>query len=160
MRADHFSEDILDFFRCLAAHEVKYLVVGGEAVIYYGNPRLTGDIDFFFTATTENAGKLFSSLLEFWDGNIPGLGSFTELLEEGVIIQFGVPPNRIDLINKIDGVGFEEAWKNREIVDLELSGTQIKITYIGLDQLIKNKRAAARPKDQEDLKYLNRAREM
>lgn len=160
MRADHFSEDILDFFRCLSAHEVKYLVIGGEAVIYYGNPRLTGDIDFFFEAKTENVKKLFYSLLKFWDDNIPGLESYTELLEVGVIIQFGVPPNRIDLINKIDGVGFEEAWENREMVDLEFSDTKIKIPYIGLDQLIKNKQVADRLKDQEDLKYLVRAREM
>ncbi len=159
MKVDLFSDDILDFLRCLEKFKVRYLVVGGEAVIYYGNPRLTGDIDFFYEPSTNNSNKLYSALLEFWSGNIPGVSKFNELQEEGVIFQFGAPPNRIDLINNIDGVGFKEAWNNRETVNLELGDTKIPVFYIGIDQLIKNKESAARFKDQEDLKYLKRARE-
>ena len=41
----HFSPDTLEFIRLLAAHEIQYVVVGGEAVIYHGYPRFTGDIE-------------------------------------------------------------------------------------------------------------------
>lgn len=51
MKAAHFSKDIQDFIRLLNQHHVRYLIVGGEAVIYYGYARLTGDVDFFFETT-------------------------------------------------------------------------------------------------------------
>ena len=43
-----FSPDILEFLQLLERHGVRYLIVGGEAVIFYGYPRFTGDIDFFY----------------------------------------------------------------------------------------------------------------
>ncbi len=55
----------------------------------------------------------FSALEDFWSGDIPGLESSDELIEPGIIVQFGVPPNRIDLINEVDGLVFEEAWDRR-----------------------------------------------
>lgn len=47
MKVSHFSKDVREFLMLLAKYQVKYLIVGGEAVIYYGYARLTGDIDFF-----------------------------------------------------------------------------------------------------------------
>src|SRR4030042_3756428 len=108
--ASHFSPDVQEFLRLLYKHEVKYLLVGGEAVIYYGYARLTGDVDFYYKCDTENASKLFSALSEFWGGNIPETETFEELTQVGLILQFGVPPNRIDLINSIDGGEFDKAW--------------------------------------------------
>ena len=69
--ASHFSADTLEFIRLLASYHVQYVVVGGEAVIYHGYPRFTGDIDFFFSDAKENTRALFSALREFWNGNIP-----------------------------------------------------------------------------------------
>jgi predicted nucleotidyltransferase len=51
VKASHFSEDIQEILALLAKHQVKYLIVGGEAVIYYGHARLTGDIDLFYEAS-------------------------------------------------------------------------------------------------------------
>ena len=70
---------------------------------------------------------------------------------------FGRPPNRLDLLNRIDGVAFEEAWATREPVTLG-DDPALAVPYIGLDALLKNKRAAGRPKDQDDLVYLEAAR--
>jgi len=50
----YFSEDISEFIYLLYKYKVKYVIVGGEAVIYYGHARLTGDIDFFYESTREN----------------------------------------------------------------------------------------------------------
>ena len=80
-------------------------------------------------------------------------------MEPGIILQFGVPPNRIDLVNHIDGVTFEESWTGKKIISMNISGRSIPVYYIGLDQLIANKEAIGRPKDLEDLKYLRKTKE-
>jgi hypothetical protein len=139
---------------------VKYLIVGGEAVIYHGYARLTCDVDFFFEPSKQNARKLYKALKEFWAGEIPGIRTFEELMELGLILQFGVPPNRIDLINQISGVTFREAWKNRIKTSMESAGREVPIYLIGLEELIKNKKAIGRPKDVEDLKYLREVKKL
>jgi predicted nucleotidyltransferase len=159
MKASHFSKDIQEFLKLLDTHEVKYVIVGGEAVIYYGCARLTGDVDFFFGTSKENAQCLYDTLHEFWGGDIPGVDSFEELMEPGTILQFGVPPNRIDLVNRIDCVTFEESWIGKTTLSMNISGKSIPVYFIGLDQLIANKEAIGRPKDLEDLKYLKKAKE-
>ena len=60
-----FSADVLAFIRLLRWFEVRYLVVGGEAVIFHGYPRLTGDIDFYFQRTAGNVARLFKALEVF-----------------------------------------------------------------------------------------------
>jgi predicted nucleotidyltransferase len=150
----YFSPDIQEFFRLLANRGVRYLLVGGEAVIYYGHVRFTGDVDFFYEAEPNNVRQLFSALEEFWDGRVPGISAPIDLLEDGVIVQFGRPPHRIDLLNRIDGVTFAEAWPRRKEVNLQLPHENVSIYYISLDKLIQNKAKAARPKDLDDLQYL------
>ena len=156
MNSSHFSKDIQEFLFLLKKHNVQYLIVGGEAVIYYGLARLTGDVDFYYRNEIDKIVKLYNVLQEFWMGNIPGLKSIDELKEPGFVIQFGVPPNRIDLINKIDNVEFEKAWENKKIEKIKAKKESIPIFYIGLKELIKNKQALNRFKDQEDLKYLRK----
>jgi hypothetical protein len=150
-----FSSDIIEFLLLLNKYKVKYLIVGGEAVIYYGHARLTGDIDIFYELDKINISKLYKMLNKFWKNNIPGISNEKELLKKGVIFQFGVPPNRIDLINAIENVKFEEAWQNKEQVKISNKREEFKIFYIGLNELIKNKKAISRYKDKEDLRYLN-----
>ena len=159
MKASHFSKDTQQFLRLLHKYNVKYIIVGGEAVIYYGYARLTGDVDFFFGISKENAQRLFDALDEFWGEDIPGLDSFEGLMQSGTIFQFGVPPNRIDLVNSIDGVTFEEAWAGKATTSVEISDESIPVHFIGLDQLITNKEAIRRPKDLDDLRYLKKAKE-
>ena len=45
--AAHFSPDTRKFVALLLQHSVRYVIVGGEAVIFHGYARLTGDVDFF-----------------------------------------------------------------------------------------------------------------
>jgi len=148
-----FSPDMCEFLSLLAKHQVQYMIVGGEAVIYYGYARLTGDIDIFYSRSPENAGRLLAALQDFWQGSIPGVDTQEELQEPGVIIQFGVPPNRIDLINQISGVEFDDAWQSYKTVQLE-GDSPADIHYIGLADLIRNKKASARDKDADDVKHL------
>lgn len=154
MNALNLSKDVQEFLKLLAKYQVKYVIVGGIAVIYYGFARLTGDIDLFYEATTENVDKLYKALEEFWNGNTPGITRPEDLLEPGVIVQFGIIPNRIDLINEIEGVEFAQAWLNRKKEGVRVGEEEIPIYFIGLAQLIQNKRNISRYKDLEDLKYL------
>ena len=154
MKEQYFSPDVSEFLYLLSKHKVKYLIVGGEAVIYYGHARLTGDIDIYYEAKTENIKNLFTALKEFWNGSIPGNINERELIKEGMVFQFGVPPNRIDLINKIENVHFSEAWKNRIGVFITYSRKKFIIHYIGLNDLIRNKAAVNRNRDKDDLKFL------
>ena len=160
MKASYFSKDTREFLFLLARHAVRYVVVGGEAVIYYGHARLTGDVDFYYEGSKENALRLYEALNEFWKGDIPGVSSPEELMEPGIILQFGVPPNRIDLLNSIDGVTFQEVWTNKVETAIEISGKKVPLYFIGLKELIRNKEAMKRPKDLEDLKFLRKAREL
>lgn len=154
--AAHFSPDILEFIRLLAAHNVRYVIVGGEAVIYHGYPRFTGDVDFYYSDAKENIDALFAVLSEFWAGNIPGIQSADELAEPGVIIQFGRPPNRIDLLNRIDAVPFPDAWKDKIELTVQAGDSVIPLFMLDRQNLLRNKRAAGRPKDLDDLTALDR----
>ncbi|MDP2957857.1 MAG: hypothetical protein Q8N53_15630 [Longimicrobiales bacterium] len=118
--------------------------------------RLTGDVDVFFARDSENLGRLFAALESFWDGSIPGIDSPDAFAPEGVVVQFGQPPNRVDLINAIDGVSFEEAWPGRVDAVVVSDDGEVPVSFIGLDALVKNKRASGRPKDLDDLSYLIR----
>ena len=151
---DAFAPDTLDFIRLLSRHGVRYLLVGGEAVIFYGHVRLTGDVDFFYDRREENVRRLHAALDEFWSGEVPGIDSFRDLTREGLIIQYGLPPNRIDLLNRIDGVSFDRAWAGRVTAEIDAEGGRIPLQYIGLEDLVANKQATARPKDLADLRFL------
>jgi hypothetical protein len=150
-----FSADIVEFIRLLARYRVRYVIVGGEAVIYHGYPRTTGDIDFFYDNSATNARRLYAALLEFWSGKIPAVKHPDELSEPGLILQFGRPPNRIDLMNRIDCVSFTTAWRSRVQVHFRTANGTVRAYYIGRLLLIKNKKASGRPRDLEDARYLS-----
>jgi len=156
MKASHFTADVQEFLSLLHEYNVRYLIVGGEAAIYYGNVRVTGDIDFYYKNDTENTDALYNVLLQFWDGEIPGISESKDLRQPEYMIQFGAPPNRIDLLNDIEGVRFDEAWQAKVREEIQIKDENIPVYFIGLQHLITNKERAGRNKDQEDLKYLRR----
>lgn len=154
MKEQYFSPDISEFLFLLSKHRVKYLIVGGEAVIYYGYARLTGDIDIFYDRDEKNILKLYLALKQFWNDDIPGITNKIELMQDGIVFQFGAPPNRIDLMNRIENISFNTAWINRIDTRLEFNDKKYNIHYIGLKELIKNKESINRNKDKDDLKFL------
>ena len=69
---------------------------------------------------TDMSSYYYTKLYEFWNNNIPSIPYYEILLKKDTIIQFGFPPNRLDLINSIDGIGFEECWKNKFSIEYEI----------------------------------------
>jgi hypothetical protein len=154
MSALNFSKDIREFIELLAKHAVRYLLVGGNAVIFHGYTRYTGDVDFFYSADTANVKNLFIALNEYWGGAVPFVASEADLMQVGQVIQFGVPPFRIDLINRIDGVAFEEAYATAVPEGIIHDDKILSLKIISLDMLRQNKIASARIKDLEDVQKL------
>lgn len=158
MTGEHLAPDLRTFIRLLHEHRVRYLLVGGEAVIYHGYPRLTGGVDFFFEQTVDNCERLYAALEEFWSGHVPAVRDAEELLDPDVVVQFGRPPNRIDLIGKISGVSFDAAWRGRVRDVMRIGRKKVPLPIIGLAQLIANTRRAGRAKDLDDLEHLEALR--
>jgi hypothetical protein len=158
MKGFVFSQDTRDLIRLLAVHKVCYLIVGGMAVIYHGHARLTGDVDFFYESTKANAGRLFRALREFWKGPIPLVANLNDLLTKNSIIQFGIRPNRVDLMNSITGVTFKEAWAGRIEETIKTPRGIFPLPIIGLAALEKNKKSLGRYKDLDDLLFIRPAR--
>jgi hypothetical protein len=112
-------------------------------------------VDFWYEQTPDNAARLFAALLEFWAGPAPGVAAEHELLQPRVVVQFGRPPHRVDLISSVDGVTFGEAWPGRVNEQIELEdGSSHPLPVIGLAELVRSKRAAGRHKDLDDVEHL------
>jgi hypothetical protein len=73
-------------------------------------------------------------------------------MQEGYVTQIGYPPLRIDILNTIDGVKFENAYPNKLLVDVN----GIEIRYIGVKEFIENKTASGRSQDIADLKEIKK----
>jgi hypothetical protein len=142
------TRDLKEFLELLNANRVEYLIVAGHALAFHGRPRYTGDIAILVRPSHDNAEKIQRALSQFGFGSL-GLTS-KDFLEIDQVVQLGVPPNRIDLLTSISGVGFDEAWK------LRAAGTMddIPVSFIGRESLIKNKRATGRPQDIVDAQML------
>lgn len=156
--AELLSEDCFDLIVAMNKHDVSYLMVGGYAINYYGFIRHTGDTDLFYNIKHKNCKKLYQSLIEFWGSSPPHIDNYTDLMVHGQVLQFGIQPNRIDLVNDIDGVDFEECWRNRNQEVLEVENKKITLPIISLNDLIKNKKSTDRKKDQIDVDYLENMR--
>jgi hypothetical protein len=98
--------------RLLEENGVDYIIVGGYAVAFHGHPRFTKDIDLFFRATGENVDCLRRALVSFGfdEKDLPA----SAFLSKGSVLAFGVVPTRVDLVNDIDGVSYDEARANVE----------------------------------------------
>ncbi len=142
------NKDYKEMLQILLEENVKFIIVGAYALAVYGYPRATGDIDIWIEAEKDNSKKIINSLIKF---GAP-LENITEkdFQQEDVIFQIGVAPRRIDIITSIDGVEFDEAYKDKIII--EING--LKIPILSFEKLIKNKESTGREKDKLDAKML------
>ena len=143
----NLNEDFRDLLLEFADGKVVFVIVGAFAVAYHGVPRATGDMDVFVKPSPENARRVFDALVRF-GAPLASAGVKPEDFETpGIVYQIGQPPRRIDVLTEISGVSFDEAWATRQSVHFE--GRVVH--FIGRDELLRNKKAAGRPKDLADL---------
>jgi hypothetical protein len=145
------NPDFLDLLRAFSAADVRFLVVGAYALGVHGRPRATKDFDVWVEASAENAPKVVRALRAF---GAPLMGlTEDDLRTPGIGLQIGLEPGRIDVLTAISGVTFEEAWPGR--IEAEF-GDGVRCGVIGVEHLLKNKRAAGRPQDLADVDALER----
>jgi hypothetical protein len=144
------NPDFLDLLRAFNAHEVRYLVVGGVAFSTHVKPRNTKDLDVWVDANPQNGERVWQALARF-GAPLRGVTA-ADFSSPGVVYQVGVPPRRVDVLTRIEGVEFAHAWPGR--LDLEYGGVPVHV--IGAAELLVNKRAVGRPRDLLDAKDLER----
>lgn len=142
------NRDFAEMLAALSGAGAEFLIVGAHALAAHGTPRATGDLEIWIRPTPENAALVFKALTEF-GAPLADL-SESDLAAPDLVFQMGLPPVRIDILTKISGVTFDEAWKAR--LSLQVEGQEVPV--LGLAELILNKKAAARPKDLADLAML------
>jgi hypothetical protein len=142
------TKDFKDLLRAFNANAVKYLIVGGHALGVHLVPRTTKDLDLFIRSDENNANSAYRALAEF---GAPLEGMTPDDLADGTTFQIGTEPDRIDILQRIDGVSFDEAWANR--IEGVIDG-EVKASVISRDDLIRNKLASGREQDLLDVKKL------
>jgi len=145
------SPDFRELLSLLEKHKVRYLVVGGYAIMKYTEPRFTKDLDLWISTDKENSKAVYTALKEF-GAPLKGLAP-SDFTQEGYFYQMGSPPFRLDVMMSIPGVTFEAAWENREKVQLE----GVVIPFISKTDLIKAKEDSGRPQDLIDAKELRKS---
>lgn len=144
--------DMLEFVGYLNEYNVRYLVVGGYALGFYGHPRFTKDLDIWVERTPENADKLAQALAAF---EIPMKSAEMTAFVNGGPIRIGRPPNLIDIIGHPDGVTFADCYPLRETASFEA----LKIDFIDREHFVKNKLASGRLQDLADVEHLEASEE-
>jgi hypothetical protein len=142
------AEDLHDLLKAFIDHEVRFLVVGGYALAVHGHPRATGDLDLWIECGGPNATRAYEALRVF-GAPLQDL-SVEDLTIPGTVYQVGLPPVRIDILTRITGVEFEEAWRDRRDTDID----GLAVPVIGREALLTNKRALGRTRDLADVEML------
>ncbi len=142
------NSDYSDLLRIFNANNVRYLVIGGYAVVQYAEPRYTKDLDVWISTDKVNAKAVYKALKEF-GAPLEGMTE-KDFSEEGYFFQMGVPPVRLDVLMGIPGVVFEDCWKRQVLVDFD----GLPVRFISKPDLIIAKRASGRPQDLLDAELL------
>ena len=142
------NSDFRDLLQQCAGHEVRYLVIGGYAVIHHSEPRFTRDLGIWLEPTAQNATRAAKALKKF---GIPLIEVTEEALAvPGTQLMVGMPPCAIDLLTSCPPMVFAECGENRAtVVDHGLT-----IHFLGKADLMTVKEATGRPQDLADLAKL------
>lgn len=140
--------DLKELLLAFNEHGVRYLIVGGYAFGVYVEPRATKDLDLFIATDVANSEAVYKALAQF---GAPLDGLTPSDFRDNSAFQIGQPPARVDLLQQISGITFEEAWKNR--IEGFIDGS-ISAPVISKPDLIRNKLQAGRDQDLLDARRL------
>ena len=142
--------DFLELLRALRKFKVRYAVIGGYAVGIHSEPRYTKDLDILISSSKDNARATLKALAHF-GAPIDNL-SEEELSTPGLLYVFGIPPLRVDILNRIKGANADAIIRRSKRIRIE----DTSVTVVSIDDLIKLKKLAGRPQDLADLVKLTR----
>jgi Nucleotidyl transferase of unknown function (DUF2204) len=147
------NPDYKELLLLLNEFEVEYLIVGGFAVMKYGEPRYTKDLDVWVHNSPQNSVRVVEALKKFGAPIEHDRINPSTFEKNQVVYQIGIAPVRIDVLTSITGVDFAQAWNRR--VASKFFG--VPVHFISLEDLTANKRALGRSSDLKDLRQ-NRSR--
>jgi len=142
------NQDFKDLLAAFIREGVRFLIIGGYAVIRHSEPRYTKDLDIWVAADAENSERLFRALDEF-GAPLEGLTP-ADFTRPGYFYTMGRAPGRIDILLDAEALDFEDCWARRNAATL--GGNEVY--YISRDDLIKNKEAVGRLQDLADVEKL------
>ena len=137
-----------ELLQLLNEFEVEYLIVGGYAVMKYGEPRYTKDMDVWVHNSPQNSVRVVEALKKFGAPLEHDQITSDTFNQKQVVYQIGIAPVRVDILSEITGVKFPDAWRKR--VASTFFG--VPVHFISLDDLRTNKKALGRSSDLKDLK--------
>lgn len=146
----------------LRQHGVATIVIGGQAGLLHGSPRLTLDVDLCYQRTPDNLAGLATALREMGAKlRVPG-GSVpfpidADFLDRTSQLTLSCDGFDLDLLADVPPLGAYEALLSNSI-EMPLGEQTIRV--MGLDDLITIKRSLGRPKDLESLQYLLAIKEL
>lgn len=143
------SDDLKELIKLFLSHGVEFVVVGAHALAFHARPRFTEDLDLFVRRSKENAARIRSALEEL-EIRMSDEAVLQLSEDDRAMIVLGRKPNQVDLLNFLDGVSFEDVWRNR------VSGFlgDVEVSYLSLSDYVKTKRASGRSRDIDDLNRL------
>lgn len=143
-------QDFKDILAAFASYNVEYVIVGGYAVVFHGQPRFTKDLDLWINPSKNNMDKVRNALISF--------GAPEEMLiqldsaTEQDVLWMGASPLRIDIVKGVPGGEFQNVFARR--ISTILDGVCVSI--ISLEDLIDIKKASGRPQDLIDVDMLQK----
>ena len=144
----HYNE----LLQCLNEFEVRYLIVGGYAIMKYTEPRFTKDLDVWVENSADNSVRVFEALKKFGAPLEADEITSETFARQDLTYQIGIAPVRIDILTGITGVEFGAAWEGR--VPGSVFG--VPVHFISLRELIANKQATGRSSDIEQLEHIRK----
>jgi predicted nucleotidyltransferase len=154
---DVMDEQLLTFWKVLNENRVAYIMVGGFAVNMQGYSRATSDADLWLKDELINRQNLRNAFIEMGYGDFPVLETmefipgWTEFYIAGGLT--------LDIMTSMKGLedqSFDDCFQKANIADLN----GIKVPFLHINDLISNKKAVFRPKDQIDLIELEKIRKI
>jgi hypothetical protein len=131
------SKEHTKFLKALVKNEVRFLIIGGHAAIYYGVHRNTGDLDILIEPSSANGTKLLRALHAL-KLDVPDIKP--EEFQSRLILSFGLEPDAVDILNYTPGISFDTVYQNSH----ELLFNNVKVRIIDIRDLLKNKEALNR----------------
>lgn len=147
-------QDYRDLLSAFHAHGVKYLVVGGFAVIFHAQPRFTKEMDLFIKADLVNARAVYAALARF-GASLQGIRP-EDFADRSTFFRFGREPRGFDILPDIPGVNFDAAWERRVETVID-PATGFKANFISAEDFIASKLASGRPQDIADADAIRKA---
>lgn len=154
---DVFDKEIFNFWESLQKNDVRYIMVGGYAINFHGFERYTGDLDIWIEDTKSNRENLRNAFLDCGMGEyfmldkiqfVPGWTEFK--LINGLTL---------DILTEMKGLEkytFSECLQMASVADIE----NVMVPFLHINQLIANKKAINRPKDQIDIIELEKIKKL